>query len=158
MAEDGKILVLGLGNLLLGDEGVGVHAARALMSETIGRAKVLDTGTAVLDALPELEAADRVIVLDAMKGPGSPGTIYRVMMDQCIGNPCIGSLHGFDLKSVLALTGRNVLPEVLVLGVEPAVIDWSMALSPPVKASLPTLLSTVKEEIYSPGGSPHQPN
>jgi len=142
-----KTLVLGLGNLLLGDEGVGVHAAQALMEECFEDVEIQDTGTAILDALPALERADRVIVLDAMKGHGTPGTIYRIMMDQCIGNPCIGSLHGFDLRSVLALAGCKTSPEVLVLGVEPAVIEWSMALSPPVKNALPRLLEAVREEF-----------
>lgn len=140
-------LVLGLGNLLLGDEGVGVHAARALLEECCKGVEIQDIGTAILDALPALERADRVIVLDAMKGHGDPGTIYRIMMDQCIGNSCIGSLHGFDLRSVLALAGCKTPPEVLVLGVEPAVIEWSMALSPPVKNALPGLLEAVREEL-----------
>ena len=104
-------------------------------------------GTAILDALPALERADRVIVMDAMKGHGVPGTIYRVPMDQCTGNSCIASLHGFDLRSVLTLAGCEASPEVLVLGVEPAVIDWSMDLSPTVKKALPLLLETVREEL-----------
>jgi len=140
-------LVLGLGNLLLGDEGVGVHAAQALLDESLGNVEVQDVGTAILDALPALERADRVIVMDAMKGNGAPGTIYRVPMDQCTGNSCIGSLHGFDLRSVLTLAGCKTPPEVLILGVEPAVIEWSMALSPPVKSALPRLLEAVREEL-----------
>ncbi len=142
-----KTLVLGLGNLLLCDEGVGVHAAQALQKECFDHVEIQDTGTAILDALPALERADRVIVLDAMKGGGTPGTIYRVMMDQCMGNTCIGSLHGFDLRSVMTLAGRETPPEVLVLGVEPAVIDWSMDLSPTVKNVLPVLLEAVREEL-----------
>jgi len=82
-----------------------------------------------------------------MKGHGTPGTIYRVPMDQCTGNSCIGSLHGFDLRSVLTLAGCKTPPEVLILGVEPAVIEWSMALSPPVKSALPRLLEAVREEL-----------
>ncbi|MBT3258628.1 MAG: hydrogenase maturation protease [Deltaproteobacteria bacterium] len=146
-APQKNTLVLGLGNLLLGDEGVGVHAARALLNECCEGVKIQDVGTAILDALPALERADRVIVMDAMKGHGVPGTIYRVPMDQCTGNSCIASLHGFDLRSVLTLAGCEASPEVLVLGVEPAVIDWSMDLSPTVKKALPLLLETVREEL-----------
>ena len=58
---------MGIGNLLLGDEGVGVHAARELLKEELPEGiKVLEIGTSILDALPELEKAHRVIVLDAM--------------------------------------------------------------------------------------------
>ena len=142
-----KTLVLGLGNLLLGDEGVGVHAAQALLEEDPRGGEIQDIGTAILDALPALERADRVIVMDAMKGHGNPGTIYRVPMDQCTGNSCIGSMHGFDLRSVLALAGCEAPPEVLVLGVEPAIIEWSMELSPQVKNALPKLLEAVRKEI-----------
>jgi len=143
-----KTIVLGIGNLLLGDEGVGVHAARALAKGlTLSDTEVLEVGTAILDALPALEKADRVIVLDAMEDHGDPGTIYRVPMDQCTGKSCIASLHGFDIKSVLALAGCEEPPEVLVLGVEPAVIEWSMELSPQVKEALPKLLEAVREEI-----------
>lgn len=144
---EGKKLVLGLGNLLLGDEGVGVHAAHALLEERPGGIEIQDIGTAILDALPALLRADRVIVLDAMRGHGDPGTIYRVPMDQCTGNSCIGSLHGFDLRSVLALAGRERPPEVLVLGVEPAVIEWSLELSPQVKNAFPRLLEAVRDEL-----------
>ena len=146
-AKTGKTLVLGLGNLLLGDEGVGVHAAQALLKERFEGVEIQDIGTAILDALPALERAKRVIVLDAMKGHGNPGTIYRISMDQCMGNPCIGSLHGFDLRSVLAMAGREAPPEVLVLGVEPAMIDWSLDLSPTVRRSLPVLLEAVRSEL-----------
>ena len=142
-----KTLVLGLGNLLLGDEGVGVHAAQALMEERFDHAEIQDTGTAILNALPALERAKRVIVLDAMKGEGTPGTIYRIMMDQCMHNTCIGSLHGFDLRRVMTLAGRETPPEVLVLGVEPAVIEWSMDLSPTIKNALPVLLDAVRREL-----------
>ena len=146
-ATQSKRLVLGIGNLLLGDEGVGVHAAQALLEESPRGVKIQDIGTAILDALPALLRADRVIILDAMKGHGDPGTIYRVPMDQCTGNSCIGSLHGFDLRSVLALAGREAPSDVLVMGVEPAAIEWSMELSPQVRNALPRLLEAVREEL-----------
>jgi hydrogenase maturation protease len=69
---------MGIGNLLMGDDGLRVHAARALtqveLPETVA---VLDVGTAFLDILPELEDAERIIVMDAMQAHGEPGTIYR---------------------------------------------------------------------------------
>jgi len=146
-AKERNTLVLGLGNLLFGDEGVGVHAARALMEEGVLGVEIQDIGTAILDALPALQKADRVIVVDAMKGHGNPGTVYRTTMGECIGNTCIGSLHGFDLRSVLALAGCEKAPEFIVLGVEPGIIEWSMELSAPVKHALPGLLEALRKEI-----------
>jgi hydrogenase maturation protease len=143
-----KTLVLGIGNLLLGDEGVGVHAARALQREECPReVEILEIGTAILDALPALEKADRVIVLDAMKYDGDPGTIYRIPLGKCESSQCIASMHGFDIFRVLALTGREVPPEVLVLGVEPFYLGWSMELSPQVTDALAFLIESVKREI-----------
>jgi hydrogenase maturation protease len=143
-----RTVILGLGNLLLADEGVGVHAAHILMErgcpdDTV----VLDIGTAILDALPALEQAERVIVLDAVKADGKPGSVYCMPFSDFARSPCIASMHGFDLARVLALLGRTDPPQVLVLGVEPARIEWSMELSPEVAAALPTLLEAVREEL-----------
>jgi hydrogenase maturation protease len=142
------MLILGLGNLLLADEGVGVHAAR-MIAETnhTDDVVVLDIGTAVLDALPALETAQRVIIIDAFKADGPPGSVYSIPYDECLRPSTIASLHGFDLSRVLAMAGRDHCPEITVIGVEPARIDWSMDLSPEVAAALPTVLRAVENEI-----------
>ncbi len=144
-----KCLVIGLGNLLLADEGVGVHAVRALqgMGCPPPDTEILEVGTAILDALPALKEAEKVIVVDAMKADGEPGSIYRVPLEQCRKSPFIASLHGFDLSRVMALAGRSDLPEITVIGVEPEVIDWSMELSPGISAVLPLLLDVVRKEM-----------
>jgi hydrogenase maturation protease len=143
-----KTLVLGIGNLLLGDEGIGVHAVRALQRETFApEVEILEVGTAILDALPALEGADRVIVLDAMKYDGDPGTIYRIPLGRCESSQCIASMHGFDIFRVLALTGREVPPEVMVFGVEPCYLGWALDLSPQVTHALTFLIESVKKEI-----------
>lgn len=137
-----------MGNLLLSDEGVGVHAARALIQEGIlGDVSVLDVGTAILDALPAIEEADRIIVVDAMKAGGQPGSVYRIPYNECARTECIASLHGFDLSRVMALAGRKELPQVIVIGVEPHVIDWSLELSSVVKSALPAVVEAVRQEV-----------
>jgi hydrogenase maturation protease len=142
------MLILGLGNLLLADEGVGVHAARLLMERRQREnVVILDIGTAVLDALPALETADRVMIIDAVKADGPAGSVYRIPYDDCLRPSAIASLHGFDLSRVLAMAGRNDCPEITVIGVEPARIDWSMDLSPEVAAALPAVLDAVEKEI-----------
>lgn len=143
-----KQLVLGIGNLLLGDEGVGVHAAQVLLIETLpGDTEVLDIGTAVLEAMDELETADRIVIVDAMQAGGQPGSIYRIPLENCKKTEQIGSMHGFDINRVMALSGRTDQPEVIVIGVEPAVIDWSTELSPEVTAVFPTVLDTIRQEV-----------
>ncbi len=70
-----KTVVLGFGNLLLGDEGVGVHAAQVLSGNCPEGVEVRDIGTAILEAIPDFEKADKIIVIDAMKAHGM-GAIF----------------------------------------------------------------------------------
>lgn len=139
-----KTAVLGLGNLLLGDEGVGVHVVRALQQKSHPDGVVLaDIGTAVLDAIPLLEECDRVIVIDAVKAGKEPGTLYCMPLSAMNEKKCIASLHGVDLHRVMRLSRRSSPPEVLVIGIEPDRIDWSLELSPSVNAALPMLFQLV---------------
>lgn len=146
--RDMKTVVLGLGNLLMGDDGVGVHAAWALLNSGVpADAEVLDVGTAVLDALPALEKADRLVLVDAVKAHGEPGTVYRLSLDS-FGTPKrMASLHGLDILRVLALGGSGRRVEAIVIGVEPDHIGWSTALSPAVAAALPQVLDQVRREL-----------
>lgn len=143
-----ETVILGLGNELLGDEGVGVHAIRRLRQEKLPDSiKAIEVGTAILDALPHFEQADRIIVVDAVVCGGLPGTVYTIPLDRCSGAPCIASMHGFDIFRVLALAERRDFPVVTVFGVEPQLLGWSMALSPQVTDSLPYLIEAVLKEI-----------
>ncbi len=145
-----ETVILGLGNELLGDEGVGVHAVRRLQQEKLpGFVKIIEVGTAILDALPQFEQADRIIVVDAMKSGGLPGTVYKIPLDQCSGSACIASMHGFDIFRVLALAERHEPPPVTVFGVEPQSLGWSMDLSPQVADSMPYLIEAVLKEIQT---------
>ena len=150
MSSGMQTIILGLGNELLGDEGVGVHAARLLQGEDLPlNTKVIEVGTAILNSVSEWEEADRIIVVDAMKGDGTPGTIYKIPLEDCSGSPCIASMHGFDIFRVMSLVGRKQPPPVTVFGVEPGLIKWSMSLSPQVAASLPFLITAVQEELLN---------
>ncbi|MGB3212974.1 MAG: hydrogenase maturation protease [Desulforhopalus sp.] len=146
-------VILGLGNELLGDEGIGVHAVRQLKEVVLPQtAKIIEVGTAILDALDELKNAERVIVLDAMKDGGTPGTVYKIPLDHCNGSPCIASMHGFDIFRVMAIAGRSEPLPIMVFGVEPKEIGWSMTLSPAVTKSLPYLIDAVQEELKNEKG------
>ena len=143
-------VILGIGNELLGDEGVGVHALRILRDEELpDQIRCVEAGTAILEILPDLEEADRIIILDAMKDGHAPGTVYRIPFAECSGAPCIASMHGFDIFRVMALAGRSVPPPTVVFGVEPEQISWSMQLSPPVTEAMPHLLDAVRRELFS---------
>jgi hydrogenase maturation protease len=108
---------------------------------------VLEAGTDFLSALPEIEKADRIIIVDAMQGEEAPGTVYRVPFEECLKPQCIASLHGFDVSRTLYLAGRDTVPEVVVFGVEPALIQWGTELSPAVREMMPAVIEAVKREI-----------
>lgn len=97
--------------------------------------------------MPAIAVADKVIVVDAMKGGGVPGTVYRLSIEDCSSAGPIGSVHGFDMKSVLHLVGRKEPPEVTVIGIEPEVIGWSTELSSAVSEALPAVMATVQQEL-----------
>src|SRR4051794_27438176 len=141
-------LVLGMGNLLLSDEGVGVHVARALATRELpANVSVVEAGTAFLDVLPDIEKADRILVIDAMEGGGAPGSVYRVPFDQCVHPDMLASLHGFDLSRVLYMAGSERTPEVMVFGVEPARIAWGTELSPVVARVVPAVENAILAEL-----------
>ncbi len=141
-------LILGMGNLLLCDEGVGVHVARALAQRDLPPdTAVVEAGTAFLDVLPDIEKADRILLIDAMEGGGAPGSVYRVPFDQCRHPDMLASLHGFDLSRVLFMAGSDRAPEVTVFGVEPARIEWGTELSPTIQRVLPAVEKAILNEL-----------
>src|SRR5215469_13702445 len=143
-----NVLILGLGNLLLSDEGVGVHVARSLARrEFPPGVSVVEAGTAFLDVLPDIEKADRILLIDAMEGGDAPGSVYRVPFDQCRHPDMLASLHGFDMSRVLYMAGNARRPQVVVFGVEPEKIEWGMELSAVVQRSLPKLCELILEEV-----------
>jgi hydrogenase maturation protease len=141
-------LILGIGNLLLCDEGVGVHVARALAQRKLPPdVSVVEAGTAFLDVLPEIEKADRILLVDAMEGGAAPGSVYRVPFDQCRHPDMLASLHGFDMSRVLFMAGNERAPEVTVFGIEPARIEWGTELSPAVRRVLPAVQEAILNEL-----------
>ena len=143
-----RTLILGVGNFFLGDEGVGVHAARRLLDEGLPQeAKVVEVETSILETLADLEKAERVIILDAIKAEGEPGTVYRLCIERCDSPDDINSMHSLDIFAVLALSGRSKPGEVIALGIEPAKQDWTTILSPEVSKALPFLIDSVKREL-----------
>jgi hydrogenase maturation protease len=154
-----KILVLGLGNILLRDEGVGVRAVEHLNQryEFPAEVQVLDGGTLGLDLLPYVEAADRLLVLDAMETDDAPGTLSRLSGDEVPAFLGIKvSPHQMGLADLLAASRlRGQFPQELVLwGVQPDVIDVGLELSPPVAAQMDTLLERALAELTRWGVQP----
>ena len=159
----GQTVVLGLGNILLGDEGVGVRVVERLLERYAfpPDVKVLDGGTLGLDLMPYVEAADHLLVIDALDVGAEPGTIARLEGDEI---PAFLSIkispHQMglsDLLSVARLTGTYP-QDVVLWGVQPAVIDVGLDLSPIVADELETLADRVLEEMRRWGVEPTELN
>ena len=147
-----RILVAGLGNDLLRDDGVGVHVVRELQKNQLHGAIVLEVGSSVLSALHAIEWADKILAIDAMKAHGVPGTIYLSHDVRSIEEPeRRASLHELNFLAVLSFIppARQRRPDVLILGIEPETIDYGLTLSPSVQAAVPTAVSTVRVIVES---------
>lgn len=142
-----EVLVLGLGNELLTDDGVGVHVLRALQKESLPRGvEVLEVGTAILHAQHLLEQAVHVVAIDAVRAGDAPGSIYQFDVEQAqLNQPT--TLHELGIVGVLKLMPESVRPQVTILGIEPEVIDYGMQLTPSVQASVPRVVQIAKRMI-----------
>jgi hydrogenase maturation protease len=150
-------LVLGLGNILLRDEGLGVRAVEALQQMRLpDNVDVLDGGTASMALLDTLSNRDKVIVIDAVKGNNAPGTLYRLAPgDMSTGKGTLTSVHQIGLLDALAHMEclGDAPTEVVVYGVEPKELDWGMELTPEVEAAIPRVVQLVLAELAKPANS-----
>jgi hydrogenase maturation protease len=142
-------VILGIGNLLLRDEGVGIHVVSRMMKMHLPQnIAVVDGATATWDVVSLADGADRLIIVDAVKGGGAPGTIYRLSLDDVAvdaGEPL--SLHHIGLPQMLdvcSLIGSK--PLTVIIGVEPKEIDFGMELSPEIEERVPEIIELILEE------------
>jgi hydrogenase maturation protease len=146
-----KIVILGVGNLLLSDEGVGVHVANELMKMSLPpEVSVVEGGTDGFGLLNIIMEANRLIVIDAVKGGATPGSIYRFDIGEVRNCPSgfktsvhqIGILEVLDLSE---LTGKT--PHTTVIGIEPKSLGMGMDLSSEIKTKIPRIIELILEEL-----------
>jgi hydrogenase maturation protease len=145
-----RIVVIGVGNLVQKDEGVGIHTIQALEKIDLpADVKLVDGGTSP-DLIAYTRAGDKMIIIDCAKAGGQPGDIYRFKPeDLAAGKSTLTSAHEMGVVenlNLMSLTG-NKPKEVVIIGMEPAEIDWGMELSATLKKRLPDLVKVVLKEI-----------
>lgn len=144
--------VLGIGNILLKDDGIGIHLIDELekldFAETY-KVELVDGGTSILELLDVFMSSERVIVLDSLKGGHEPGTIYRITTEQLGGYiKETTSLHDVQILDVIKdakLLGSN--PQVVIIGVEPDEIIYDMELSNIIKEQIPNIIEIIRKEL-----------
>jgi len=146
------VLVLGIGNLVMGDDGVGVRVVQKLQREyrLPEYVDVMDGGTLGLDILPRLEGIERLILIDAVETGKKPGTCIRLVGDeipQALETRV--SAHQMGIKDLLAvsrLTG-HIPQEMVLVGVQPGSIGMDTELTPEVEAKVDVMLANVLNEL-----------
>lgn len=144
-------LVLGLGNLVHSDDGLGVHAVLRLREDPRVPSDVvlMDGGTQGLALLPHISAYQRLLVIDAIDVGEAPGTIIRLEGDALRHLPGKASVHqlGFaDLLVALELLGESP-EEIVLLGVQPQSTEWSAELTPAVEHALAPLFDAALDQL-----------
>lgn len=139
-----------MGNLLLRDEGVGVHLAQALEAQVLPEGvKVLDAGTGGMSMLYAMEKARKVIFLDAAEMGKPPGAFVKFVPREVKlseAEPNI-SFHELGLPQVLELAeALGVECEVVVFGIQPKDLSWGIGLSPEVARAVPEIMAAVTHE------------
>jgi len=149
--------VLGLGNLVHGDDGVGVHAIEYLQRDERFPSDVtlMDGGTQGMALIPHIAGYERVLVIDAIDAGEAPGTLIRLegeAVKKMPGKPSVHQLGFADLMISLSLLG-DAPQEVVVIGVQPQSTEWSAELTAPVRASLDGLTTLVLKQLKTWSGA-----
>jgi hydrogenase maturation protease len=145
-------LILGCGNLLLQDEGFGVHLIQYLKEKDLHLSEdveLVDGGTAGYDLIGLIQQAEKAVIVDAVKAGGKPGEIYRFGPEdfETESSP-ITSLHEITLRDIFQIIKKlGPLPKIRIIGIEPKSTDCGTELSPELKKRLPRISELVLNEI-----------
>ncbi len=151
-----NITVLGLGNILLKDEGAGIRVIEYLKAEKSlpSFVRLIDGGTGGMGLIGFIEKADRLIIVDTVFGDGAPGDIYRFTFDSM---PHQGkkasSLHDIGISGVFSLLDilNRKRPDTVIVGIEPGRVKYGIGLTLEVESAVPKAAKMVKDEIVTAG-------
>ena len=151
-------LVLGVGNLLMSDEGVGVHVIRQLVEQyrIPEEIQILDGGTLGMDLLYYLEGVENLLIIDAVETGEPPGTIIRLEGDQVPSFLSIKmSPHEIGIPDMLAAARlKDLFPSRLILiGVQPQTLEISTELSELMSTKVDAIIGYVFEQLEAWGHS-----
>ena len=147
-----QTLILGLGNLLQCDDGVGCRVAQALEQRVLpSDVEVLDAGTPGIGLLNLIQDRQRVIIIDAAEMGLQPGEFRRFGAEdvQLTGAKERISLHRTGIVDTLALAQqlKIEMPKIVFFGIQPSKIDWQDGLSQPVQVAMPQVIEAIVKEI-----------
>lgn len=153
-----RILVLGVGNSILKDEGFGVHVVQEIEKQREelkipSNVEIIDGATLGLDLLYYMEGRDKIILIDIVNAGAEPGEIFKftphdIKTKSFINKVSMHQVTLFDVLTMAEATGR--LPEdVVVIAVQPGEINWGEELTPAVAAQIPRVIELIMEELVT---------
>jgi len=146
-----RIAVIGVGNILMADEGVGIRVLDKLKERGVPEGiDLIDAGTSFFDIAPTLEGYRKIIIIDATRGGKSPGTLYKFReSDINVHNEGAISLHDFGVVESLKLERliRQISDNIVFIGIEPKNIKPSLELSDTIENVINRVIDLVMAEI-----------
>lgn len=147
-----KALVLGIGNLLLKDEGLGVRAIELFKSDYSFGPEVtcLDGGTSGMGLLTYIQDYTHIIIVDAVRAEGAPGTVLTIPGEKLQSLPTLktSSAHQIGVKDLLAIAEfQGLKPELAVIGIIPKDISAGLELTPEAQKALPRAAEAIRQEL-----------
>jgi hydrogenase maturation protease len=152
-----QTLILGVGNLLMSDEGVGVHVIQRLVADyqLPEEVQVLDGGTLGMDLLYYLEWVENLLLIDAVQARKEPGTLVRLEGEDV---PAFMSIkispHQLGVPDMLAaakLKGDCYPQRIVLWGVQPELMEIGLDLSPKVGAQVDTIIENILDQLQAWG-------
>jgi hydrogenase maturation protease len=147
---ESSILIMGVGNVLMGDEGVGVHAVQSLQRRSWpSHVTLLDGGTGGFHLLSHLGGCDILILVDATLDGRAPGTVSVIEPKYASDFPKALSAHDIGLKDLVdSAAVLGILPKVRLVTISVAAVQpMQMSMSAEVESSLPEVEATVAELV-----------
>lgn len=145
--------MIGAGNILMRDDGVGVEAMNRLQQRPFSvPVEFIDAGTALPDVLPQVAEAEAVIIVDALQTDHAPGSVFKLTpedLEDCVGQPERLSLHQLSLLESIqlaGLTGRRI-PPLTIYGVVPADVEWGLGLSDTLEGHMTKIVQTIYDDV-----------
>jgi len=151
-----SVAIIGIGNILCCDEGIGVHVINELRQIDLpSYLDITDCGTSGIAVIEAMDGTQKAIIMDAVAMDGEPGTIYRYDLNDLLqmGDKLVSfvSFHQFDLLSTFQLADQTTVyklpPELVIIGIEVKSLEDSWQLSEEVNQVVPAIIELVKQEI-----------
>ncbi|MCL2026473.1 MAG: hydrogenase maturation protease [Leptospirales bacterium] len=143
-----KVLILGIGNLLQKDDGIGSHIIQHIVDADIklpNGTEAIDGGTAGYDLIPLMKDREKIVIIDALKVNDAPGSVYRFSPKHLLSSREIYSLHDLGVREIikqLNLLGDD--PEIEIIGIVPEDIETlEIGLSDSVRNSIPKAVEQI---------------